>query len=263
MKAAIIIEGQNKNYPICAYSDRVIPPDFVFEGKDGITNVDKFRTDYYDMVCLGSRKFQANSYYNAIAASTPTNPLPDVGCPVAYTSSGYIKFMINLKRNNATPNTQNILFVATFPLKVVTDNSLPNFVTDDLCNDSSIVAPATVAEVNSLCSSTTLYYTPNRYNRVNRDTLSIEQRIEKDGFAVSPNPSAGIFTLRFKQQKAVLRSITITSMNGKKVFELNTGNINLASGYNKQLDLLLQSGLYIVSCYTDKGLLKTKAVITK
>jgi hypothetical protein len=85
MKAAILIEGQNREFPICAYSEHVIPPDFQYEGKDGITNADKYRTEYYDMVCLGSRKFQANSYYNAIAAATPTNPLPDVGCPNAFT----------------------------------------------------------------------------------------------------------------------------------------------------------------------------------
>jgi hypothetical protein len=263
MKAAILIEGQNREYPICAYSDHVIPPDFQYEGKDGITNADKYRTEYYDMICLGSRKFQANSYYNAIAAATPTNPLPDVGCPNAFISKGYVKFMINLKRNNATLTTQNILYVATFPLKVVTDNTLPNFVTDDLCNDSSIVASATVAEVNSLCSSTTLYYTPSRYNRVNRDALSVEQHLEKDGFTISPNPNNGAFTIRLKQQKAILKNIFITNLNGQKVFELNTGNINLETGHNQQLNVQLQSGFYFISCVTDRGILKTKMVVTK
>lgn len=262
MKAAILIEGHNRNYPICQYSDRVIPPDFVFEGKDGITNAEKFRTDYFDMICLGSRMFQANSYYNAVAASTATNPLPDVGCPNAYISKGYIKFMINLKRNNAGPNTQNILFVATFPCKVVTDNTLPNYITDYLCNDSSIIAPVSVTEINSFCNSAE-YYQSNRHNRVNRDTLTTEQRMEKDGLAISPNPNTGVFALRFKQQNAILRNVIITSLNGQKALELNTGNINLSTGLNRQINVSLQSGLYIVSCTTDKGTFKTKMVVTK
>jgi hypothetical protein len=153
--------------------------------------------------------------------------------------------------------------VATFPLKIVTDNTLPNFVTNDLCNDSSIVAPASAVEVNSLCSSTTLYYTPSRYNRVNRDALSVEQHLEKDGFAISPNPNNGAFTIRLKQQKAILKSIFITNLNGQKVFELNTGNINLATGHNQQLNVQLQSGIYFIHCLTDRGLLKTKMVVTK
>jgi Secretion system C-terminal sorting domain len=263
MKAAILIEGQNREYPICSYSDHVIPPDFQYEGKDGITNVDKYRTEYYDMVCLGSRKFQANSYYNSISAAIPTNPLPDVGCPNAFINKGYIKFMINLRRNNATATTQNILYVATFPLKIVTDNSLPNFVTDDLCNDSTIVASASIAEVNSLCNSTTSYYTPSRYNRVNRDNLGIGQNLEKDGLAISPNPSTGLITVRLKQQKAILKSIFITNMNGQKVFEINTGAINLATGHNQQIDVQLANGMYFVNCVTDNGLLNAKMVLAK
>jgi hypothetical protein len=262
MRAAIVIEGQNRNFPVCANSERVIPPDFVFEGKDGITNVDKFRTDYFDMVCLGSRMFQANSYYNAIAAESASGPLVDVGCPNAYTSKGYIKFMINLKRNNAGPNTQNILFVATFPCKVVADNSLTDYQTNFLCNDSSIIASASVAEINGFCNSTE-YYQASRHNRVNRDTLTIEQRMEKYGFAISPNPNTGVFTLRFKQQKAVLKNIIVSSINGQKVFEQNAGNINLSTGLNRQLNVSLQSGLYIVSCNTDKGILKTKMMVMK
>lgn len=262
MKGAIMIEGQNRSFPICANSDRVIPPDFVFEGKDAITNADKFRTDYYDMICLGSRMFQANSYYNSITASTLNNPLPDVGCPNAYINKGYVKFMINLKRNNATATTQNILFVATFPCKIIADNSLPDYQSDYLCNDSSIVASASDAEVGTFCNSSA-YYQSSRHNGTVFDQFALEQHLEKDGFAISPNPNSGNFTLIFERQPAVLKSIYITNLMGQRVFEINVPAINLSGGYNRRLELPLSAGLYIVSCVTDKGICKTRVLVGK
>lgn len=262
MKAAIMIEGQNRNFPICAHSDRVIPPDFVFEGKDGISNADKFRTDYYDMICLGSRMFQANSYYNAVTAASLNNPLPDVGCPNAYINKGYIKFMINLKRNNATATTQNILFVATFPCKIVTDNALPDYQSNYLCNDSNIIASATAAEVNTFCNSSA-YYQATRYNRMSAVAAPLEQLLESGVSAISPNPNNGTFTMRFKQQPALLKAIYITNLHGQKVFETNLGAINLVTGYNHPFNVSLPRGLYIVYYITDKNTYNAKLLIGK
>lgn len=258
MKAAIVIEGQNREFNVCAYSGHVIPPDFVYEGKDGISNVDKYRTDYMDMMCLGSRMFQANSYYNALSAESATDPLPDVGCPDAFTSKGYIKFMINLKRNNTTPNTQNILFVATYPLRVKNDGSLPNYVSDYLCNDSSIIAPASVAEVNALCSSS-VYYSSNRSNINILDPTGTG--VEHGGFRVSPNPNNGNFTISLHGQPGILKAISVTDMKGREVHILRTGNLTLATGYSRQLSIRLPAGLYIVNCTTDKGILRSRMIM--
>lgn len=259
MKAAILIEGTNRNYPACQYSPaRVIPPDFTFEGKDALSGIEKFRSEYFDMNCLDQRILQANSFYNAIAGQ---NPVDGVGCP-RVDNGAWIKFMINLKRNNATSTTQNILYVVTFPLTVVDYNITGNFTDNPSCFDSSIIAQASNTEVNNLCNSS-VYFSIARQSRAYRDSVAVEAQIAKDGIGVFPNPNSGTFTYKIKMQEALLKRVFITDIQGRVVYTENHGGVNLNSGFTKLATLNLARGTYLLRGITNKGVLTTKVVVSK
>lgn len=130
--------------------------------------------------------------------------------------------MINLKRNNATVNTQNVLLVLTYPVKTVTDAVQVNTPTFATC-DSTLLPQATNAFVNSYCNSTA-YNNIDRQSRAYLDSIIIEKKVEKDGIALFPNPNDGNFSVEIKSQKASLNQIAIYDMQGRLVYNSNEGN---------------------------------------
>lgn len=228
-----------------------------FEGKDAVDNSYKFRTEYFDMKCLDREIFTYRTATTANAAQRCNAPYTWD----ANTDTLFLKLMINLKRNNATPTTQNILLVLTYPIKTVTNAIQVNTPTFATC-DSTLLPQATNAFVNSYCNSTA-YNNIDRQSRAYLDSIVIEKKVEKDGIALFPNPNYGNFTVKLKSQKSILNQITVHDMLGRLVYTFNEGNLNLDLGLLKQLNLNLSKGTYALSAKTTNGILKTKFIIIK
>jgi hypothetical protein len=260
MKAAIMIKAR----PIPFYNDttnmtnRQLSTSFqFFEGKDAVDNSYKFRTDYFDMKCLDRQIFNYKSATTQLAAQRCSAPFEWT----ANTDTLFLKLMINLKRNNTTATTQNVLLVLTYPIKTVTNAVQVNTPTFPTC-DSTILPPASATFVNAFCNSAT-YYNIDRQSIAYQDSIFIEKKVVKDGIALFPNPNNGVFTIKLKSQKASLNKIVIYDMSGRIVFNSNEGNSSLDAGLTKQLNLILTKGTYILSAITTKGSFKTKFIVAK
>jgi hypothetical protein len=228
-----------------------------FEGKDAVDNSYKFRTDYFDMKCLDRQIFNYRTATTTLAAQKCNAPYTWD----ANTDTLFLKLMINLKRNNTTPNTQNVLLVLTYPIKTITNAIQLNAPTFATC-DSTLLPQATNTFVNAYCNSIA-YNNINRQSRAYLDSIVIEKKVEQDGIALFPNPSNGIFTVKLKSLKSTLNQITVHDMLGRLVYTSNEGNFNLDLGLLKQLNLNLSKGTYLLSAKTTNGILKTKFMIVK
>jgi Secretion system C-terminal sorting domain len=78
-----------------------------------------------------------------------------------------------------------------------------------------------------------------------------------------PNPNDGHFTIRIKSQKSSLKNIMVHDLSGRLVYNFSLGNLNLESGFLKQINLNLTKGTYVLSAKTKNDILKTKFVIAK
>lgn len=258
MQSAIVIKTKSRfNNPPVNMANKQLNPAFqFFEGKDAMDSTYKFRTEYFDMKCLDRQIFDYEE---------STNSSAELFCNAqstwkANTDTLFLKFMINLKRNNTNLTSQNVLLVLTYPVKVVTDSVqviTPTFAT---C-DSSILFQASASFVNTFCNSTT-YYNLDRQSRAYYDSIALEQKIEKDGIGLYPNPNNGTFTIKIKEQKGTLSAFYITDMFGKRVYISKEGNRNLNNGLIKILSANLKNGTYVLTGITSKVHLKTKFIVT-
>ena len=262
MKAAIIASAR----PLC--TNCPVSPDTTnmagkqlnssfpfFEGKDAITNRYNFRTDYFDMKCLDQ---QILTYF---PVGYPQNCGGAGGSQWQMSDQLYLKIMLNLKRNNATATTQNIMVVLTYPLKTVTDAVQATTPSNVTC-DTLVVAPASNSLINSFCQSS-IYNNIDRQSRAYQDSILTEQKVEKEGIGIFPNPNNGNFTLKIKNQNATLNNISVYDMLGKLVYSSKEGNLGLSNGFMKQLQLKLVKGAYILSAITSNGWLKTKFIVAQ
>lgn len=257
MKAAIVVKARPKTTDTLNMANKNINSYFqFFEGKDTMDSTYRFRTEYFDIKCLDRQIFK----HTAPHWKTFCEIYPDNNWYVNY-DTVYLKLMINLKRDNATATTQNVLMVLTYPMKVVSDNVQITTPTFPSC-DSTILPQASAAFVNSFCQSN-VYYNLDRQSIAYQDSVLMERKIEKEGIGLYPNPNNGIFTIKNKEQKAVLTKVTVSDMLGKIVYISNEGNINLDAGFIKQMQLKLQSGTYILTAVTSKGNLKARFILNR
>ena len=256
MKAAIIVKARPIIVDTTNMTNKQLNASFqFFEGKDALDSTYKFRTDYFDMKCLDRQIFNFQNASNSLAAQK---------CAIinewnVNTDTLFLKLMINLKRDNATATTQNVLLVLTYPLKTVTDAVqviTPTFAT---C-DSTILAPASTTFVNTFCNSTT-YYNLDRQSSAYRDSIAMEKKVEKDGIGLYPNPNNGVFTIKIKKQQATLSAFFITDILGRRAYSSNERNIDLNNGLIKQLSVNFKNGTYVLTVITSKGQLKTKFIV--
>jgi hypothetical protein len=70
-----------------------------------------------------------------------------------------------------------------------------------------------------------------------------------------------VFTLKLKAENSKLTAYYITDISGRRVYSSEAGNIDLNNGFNKQLNIRLNNGTYILTAVTTKGYLKTKFVV--
>lgn len=258
MQAAIVVKATPKVTAPANMANQMINSSFqFFEGKDAIDGSYKFRSEYFDMKCLDRQILK----HTAPHWKSFCEMYPDNQWYINY-DTVFLKIMINLKRNNATPTTQNVLIVYTYPMKVVTDNIQANTPTFLTC-DSTILAPASATFINSFCSST-VYNSIDRFQskQVKDSIAAVLHRISIGKATIYPNPSNGNVTLKIESVKSHLKSIVISDMAGRIVYTSMGNDIPLEAGLVKQLQLNLGSGTYIVSVNTSKGEIKTKLIIT-
>jgi hypothetical protein len=260
MKVAMLVEASPSLSGVCidAQENRDLLPDFVFEGVDANTGSYKFRTDYLDVLCFNERIFTTKSYFGR---PFPDDPVSGISCWTP-TNKVYLKFMLNLKRNNTTPSTQNILYVITFPMNQFAFDIASNFTDNKNCNDSTVIPSATNLEVNALCNSS-VYYSVERQNSVYIDSLLLVAKHGKEDILIYPNPTKGTFNYKINPHKALLKQLVINDIQGRIVYNEHHNNINLNSGFTKTVFLNQPSGTYLVRAVTDMGILTTKLVISK
>lgn len=173
------------------------------------------------------------------------------------------QIMLNLKRNNATATTQNVLYVVTYPVKLKPNSQMKYLQNNTSCNDTTLMTPATPAQIVSFCNSSTYVNFNTRFSSTYRDSVLLEEALEKEGLVISPNPNNGQFVLRIKQQKSILTGLQIFDNLGVVVFRQQTGNVALDNGYNKSITVRFAAGTYYLLATTKKGILKTKFVVIK
>lgn len=255
MKGAIMVKAKPKTSDTLNMANKSINSYFpVFEGKDALDSSFKFRTDYFDMKCLDRQIFKHTAPHWKWFCEIS----PDKNWYVNY-DTVFLKLMINLKRNNATSTTQNVLLVLTYPVKVVTDAVQVNTPTFPTC-DSTILSPASASFINSFCQSS-VYNNIDRQSRAYQDSIRMERNIAKDGIGLYPNPNSGVFTIKLKKESAKLSAFYITDISGRRVYTSAEGSIDLTNGFNKQINVRLNNGTYILTAVTTKGYLKTKFVV--
>ncbi len=223
----------------------------VYEGKDAKTGNDVWSTEYVDAGCVEDYLHEIN--YGDEAGMNHWLP-----------GKLHIKFILNLKRNNATATTQNILYVVKFPLNKL---SIPNISyapipSDGInCPSSPVIAAQTTVQVQSLCSSTT--YTANRYqSRGYTEDFIKEERLKVD-VIIAPNPSDKNVVIKIPSSPNILERIVLVNAFGQTVKQIHNQKINL-SVMNFQKDVSvsdLPNGIYYLTFYTNNTVQSTKVII--
>jgi hypothetical protein len=273
MQLQLIIEGEQTggNYYSNPdnYTYRLMPDDFTFVGKDGKSGEWKFGTPLLDAKNFAKPTFRSFSNVSAYYPSD-NNTYWSIWRPKGIVSyddtTAFLKVVLNLKRNNATANTQNVLYVLTYPVKLKPGSYMQywsyGYNWRYAALDTTLLLPATPAEVNSFCQSN-VYYNTSRYSRTMRDSVLVEEKLKLDGIAVFPNPNTGLFNVKLRRTEGLLLAINIFDISGRKVYSRNEANLLLSSGLTKQVNTILPRGTYILTATTTKGILKTKFIITR
>ncbi len=181
LKVALIVEGSTLGPVAGGFFDDL-------ESFDAETSKFQYRTEYVDVACLRQTIFTIEG------RDEPghINWFPN--------GNTYIKVMANLRRIGSDVNTQNVLFVARYP---VTTQGSTNLGTLGAC---APVPPQTASAVQSFCTSSA-YTTQQRFvsYKENLDLahqLADNARNEEDGnqleeiVEVYPNPVEGNFEVR-------------------------------------------------------------------
>lgn len=232
---------------------------FTFTGKDSKTNRDKFSTDLWHAKSFAQKTFKVYSNFSSTLPNAYYGywePWRPMGIKSRQTTA-YLKVILNLKRTDNIPNTQNVLYVLTYPVKLKQGNQMQYW--EDISNypgDTTLLTAARPTEVDSFCRSQV-------YNNIDRqringspnpiDSINNNLVIGKSPITIFPNPNNGNFTLRIGKQIDFLTSIVITDITGRRVFASDETNITLENGYTKNLSITSGVGLYIITCKTKKG----------
>ncbi|MCX8020391.1 MAG: T9SS type A sorting domain-containing protein [Chitinophagaceae bacterium] len=275
MHLELIVEGEyHPNYNIPANENplltRKMPEDFVFNGRDGVSGDYKFGTgELLPIKNFAKRTWKvisnlspfipnSSSYYGLWGVWRPKGIVPN-------DTTAYLKVILNLKRNNAAPNTQNILYVLTYPVKLKPGGYMQYWKNDisyryGVPLDTTLTQPPSPAEVNSFCMSN-IYYQPGRIlQRSDPDNPSDMDSLNKDEIRIIPNPNSGSFVLKLRKN-AFISHIVITDVTGRRVYFSKENNVSLSNGYGKEINLKLPRGTYLLTVNTSRESLKTKFIV--
>ena len=233
---------------------------------DGLDATDgyEYRTDYRAIRCLPRSIYQ-------ISRS---------GTPVVNMQNLKLKLIVNLKRLDATADTQNILFVATYPIttKVTqftspTDPRFYSFVNVSGCSDV-IIPPVQNSEVMTFCNSST-YKQPTRgflryaenlaiLENVEREKSKIRDSIKKTLLHVYPYPVAESTNILYELPTKGRVKISISDAMNRDTKVLIQSETHEPGRFNLALDVTgYNAGIYFCTIETETGRQTQKIIISK
>lgn len=267
-------QGQN------AFDEKIMPSDFTYEGVDSRTNSVKFSSELLHAKAFAKRTFKAISNVSAYV------PYPTYSYGSLYSYWGpwrpkgkvlgdttvYLKVFLNLKVINGGPNTQNVLYVLTYPVKLKEGGYMQYWenVTsyrNGVPQDTTLIKSASVLEVNEFCNDRTVYLTTARLSQafidsINQNAADKRKNYDND-LLLFPNPSNGQFSIKLLPSQDKLLAIRVFSSKGNQVFEINGRNEVLTKGYSKTFSLNLPKGSYFIILLTNKRAYKKALIISK
>lgn len=289
IKAALVALGDgvmNTNEVVGQPSTQVVGPDFkIFEGtvqrplntmgNNGLYTFYRYRSEYVDAGCLTSKVFKTDFY---------TQPGPyGITQPISYASVApssegvMLKLMINLRPINPGPNSQNVLLVQTYPVKLTNlstydqtygyinnADNLGALGTDVACT-RPFLPQQSPAAITSFCSSNAQYNNaillrPGPKSAANTAPHPAQGTLTQ--FAVYPNPVNNIARVRFAVQTKGKIQLALRDNMGRLVREMvSTEEAGLI---DKSFDTqLLDAGVYYCTLETVEGRETRKVVIIK
>jgi hypothetical protein len=247
MKVSILAEGRGDASGPGGSFDR-------YEGKDAKTGNDVWGTEYMDASCIETYVHELNFGDEAIMNHwDPANIY-------------HLKFILNLKRNNATSTTQNVLYVIKFPMKwqsISNINYSPAPTNGINCNLSPIAAQTTT-QINELCSSAP--YLTNRFQARVRPSDPATEKVDNNfQISVSPNPASSHLTVKITGEQASLQKIELINAMGQSTKGLLNEKVQLpASGFTRTFYVGdVAAGIYFVKIQTSKGVETRKVLISR
>lgn len=169
-----------------------------------------YRTNYVDLNCFRKEVFEIQ----ASDAPGHINWRP--------MGSTYLKVMVNFKRKDADANTQNILFVAKYPVNIQNATNM------NYALGCYAVPPQSAAAVQAYCQSS-IYTSSARFvnyaERLNQLYLDEQSkkskiRVAQNEFKVFPNPASTSFKLHYSVEEVKHVKIEIFDATGRLVFQV-------------------------------------------
>lgn len=228
IKATIVIEGKNMGGTWN-------------EGVNAITGVNQSRFSYADLGCLPTTTFNSAYSLPSTTISGPTTSFRRI----------YIKITANLRRLDATDDTQNILFVAIYPAEPILVSSIP---ATSACT-TPLRQPESKASVQSYCASSA--YTSSSRFRKGRNYEDLVSQLENDerqkivndfsntvGLEIYPNPVQNNVTINYFVSENSLVKISVVNSIGQ---EIVSSVVMKESGNHQEILNLLgyERGVYL------------------
>jgi len=173
------------------------------------------------------------------------------GYSISPTDNIRIKVIANLRRLDATDNTQNILFVATYPAILST---VSNIGTTSTCS-SPLQQPESATTVYNFCSQS-IYTSSDRFLKTKRyedlvkelensERLSSKSEDDKD-IQLYPNPTNDLITIDYILNKTSNVRISIVNSTGNNT-RVILNEIREAGKHEQKINVgQYTSGLYIL-----------------
>jgi Secretion system C-terminal sorting domain len=289
MSFQLIVNGQyypsyyayNNNY-----NERHMSPDFNYEGEDPAEGKGglRFGSELLLAKTFAKRTFKAISNVSAYVPNTdaqaygqtPFNTFWSPWRPIGITKQApespvaYLKVVLNLRRNNTVPGTQNILYTATFPVLLKQGGYMQYWQNDLAYLDPNFVQnptphqPADSVFVSKFCKAAPYYSIERQSTKATTDSQdSIPSISNKLITAISPNPNDGNFMITLHKEKAILNNLIVYDVSGRIVFQENNLNISLQDGLAKKASIQLDNGMYILKVITNVGSSQKKFIVSQ
>jgi hypothetical protein len=273
MKVALVTSAEygnsyytNGNGP----EHKAMARDFVYEGAAALPASDstvyyehRFRTAYYDGNNIGKKVFKA------LSPTSPYVPSSDFGLwstwhPKSGTPQVWVKIILNLRRHDADDNTQNVLYVVTYPAKMVASAGL-RYAYESGIGAPAIPPPATVPAVRDFCLSNR--YQPNRTLRLAGTEAALPELASRIGtgevLSLWPNPSGGAFRVALRPEAGKVAQASLIDMSGKET-ALPLDRLR-ELGQDQGAELLVEAdlpkGAYVLRVVTSLTVLQQRVVI--
>lgn len=223
-----------------------------YEARDEVAGKDVYRTNYFNLRCLPSLDLLYGK--------------DDIKCYGDHMVKG-IKFLVNLKRKDAGPNTQNILLVSTYPTSETKVTTLP---APPACSNT-LLPPVDKTTVNTFCTSTA-YTASGRFARnynqavielVNSEAENNTNINFSSYLKVLPNPTTGYINANFFIPRTGKAKIYLTNALGQQIKVLFDNSLNTGK-YKMQFNVDDQpNGIYFLSIRTNNTKITKKVIINK